>query len=104
MLTVKVKTLNRFSWEDVELDTLEDSILKAILDAPSAMIAAVYDNDIPVLFISNKVEYVMQYKDKGASFHAAHLIELFGSKLFPPNVMELFPDAKLEQRTITNTH
>lgn len=59
-------------------------------------IAALFQDDKPVLFVSTHEEDVEKYKEKGLSFSVDDLLFLMNTDTMPPVVVHMFPDATFE--------
>jgi len=55
---------------------------------------AVYDEEKPVLFISNDDAALEQCKEKGVTLNCKTLKELLGTEVIPKVIAQIFPDSK----------
>jgi hypothetical protein len=98
MIQVSIKQLEGLKWQAVPLEEmLGKSILHHMLITDIPMVACMYVDQKPSLFISNKNEYVKQYKEKGVSLHVDDMIRMFDGRFdhkFGTKITEVFPDAK----------
>lgn len=79
-LKIQIKELINKKWDHIPIHKLKGfSVLSYIASSDLPTVAAVYDEDKPVLFISNSMEEVNKYKSKGASFFALDLQDLISA-------------------------
>lgn len=95
-MRIELKSRVKEQWETVDLKTLEgQSIAKFIAEASVPTIAALFDQEKAVAFISNDDSTVAIYREKGLSMHAEDFIALVGTAVAPELVIRMFPEAKL---------
>ena len=79
-LNVQIKELINKKWDHIPIHKLKGfSVLSYVASNDLPTVAAIYDEDKPVLFISNSMEEVNKYKSKGASFFALDLQDLISA-------------------------
>ena len=73
-LKIQIKELINKKWDHIPIHKLKGfSILSYIASNDLPTVAAIFDDEKPVMFISNSMEEVNKYKSKGASFFALDL-------------------------------
>ena len=88
-MKIRLRELNGKVWTDVNIKDLKGtSILRFIASSDVPTVGAVYDDDKPVLFITNSEEQRLKYKEKGASFMAIDLQELVAAEMMPSALVE----------------
>ena len=82
-LRIQIKQLNGTQWFPVSLKDLKGkSTLSFIAGHDFPVIAAIFNDDKPAMFISNSESDVQKYKEKAPSFYASDLQELIESEIF----------------------
>ena len=96
-MQVEVKILEGKKWKGIPAkDMIGQSIASYMQQCKSLVIAALFDNDKPVLFVSNDRKQIEKYQAKGISLHIDDLIELMGTTVYSPVAIEaidVFKDA-----------
>ena len=100
-MRVEIKRLNDKKWYRVKAEELlEKTLLDFIEESETDVIAALFDGDNPVAYVSNNYKYVDLYKEKALSAHAKDLKVLFfgedmtGQGL--PLLAKVFPDSTVQ--------
>lgn len=79
-LKIQIKELINKKWDHIPIHKLKGfSILSYVASNDLPTVAAVFDEDKPVMFISNDMDEVTKYKSKGASFFALDLQDLISA-------------------------
>lgn len=79
-LKIQIKELINKKWDHIPITKLKGySVLSYVASNDLPTVAAIYDDDKPVVFISNSMEEVTKYKSKGASFFALDLQDLISA-------------------------
>ena len=79
-LKIQIKELINKKWDHIPIHKLKGfSVLSYVASNDLSTVAAIYDEDKPVMFISNSMEEVAKYKSKGASFFALDLQDLISA-------------------------
>jgi hypothetical protein len=98
-IKASLKTLEGTKWVLCPLSgLLGQSILSFMVTTDKECIAALLEDERPILFISNREENVKKYKEKGLSLSATDLLYLVGSEMILPQVINIFPDATFVSR------
>lgn len=83
-MKVVLKKLVDTKWQMVDInDLVGTSICQHIMRAKDTHIAALYEGEEPVAFLSNDPEYVEKYKERGLSLSCVDLMLLVGSNVMP---------------------
>jgi hypothetical protein len=96
-----IKYLDGTKWKQKDVRSLQGkSVATYLAFAKETAIAAILDNDKPVLFVSNDnkifepdTEGRNAYKDKGLCINVADLMLLLGSEILPDIAIKVFPNA-----------
>ena len=100
-MIIKMKYLEGTKWLTLELQELMgNSIISFMKNSNRKVVAAVFENDKPVMFISNDEQQVNEYKVKGISVHIDELKELLGDVVMPKLIVNAFPDGRFEAKQI----
>jgi hypothetical protein len=83
-MKVVLKKLVGTIWKPVPIEELVGkSICSFIEESKDTVIAALYEGEEPVAFMSNDEEYVQLYKAKGLSLSVEDLKHLVGTEVMP---------------------
>lgn len=95
-MKIQLKRLENGKWTPVNVKEIAGkSIVKYMLESLAPMIAAVLEDDKPVLFISNSEEWVEKCKARGVSMSAATLMELCGTEIFPKISLDYLEESSI---------
>ena len=95
-MKMSVKRLVGNAWHPIPIEELKGKSISCYLtESKDVVVAACFDNEEVVAFISNSDEYVSMYRDKGASFHVNDIKELLGSVVVPHIILEELPGSHL---------
>jgi len=99
MLKVIIKRLIDKKWQPIPVDEVVDKSLVDWIDtAEGILIAALYEDEKPVAFISNNQHYVDMYKEKGFSMLASDLQKILLPSLKPVQlVADIFENATVKE-------
>jgi len=94
-MRVEIKQLeiidNRPHWNPIPAnDLLGKSVVDYMLSTDKKVIAALYQNDKAVAFVSNDPVLVDKYADRGVSISAREVKDLLGTTVVPPIVAYTF--------------
>ena len=79
-LKIQIKELINKKWDHIPIHKLKGfSVLSYVASNDLPTVAAIYDEEKPVMFISNSMEELNKYKSKGASFFALDLQDLISA-------------------------
>ncbi len=104
-MKVVLKRLVGIEWKPVPIEELvEESICGFIQQSKDTVIAALYEGDEPVAFMSNDPKYVELYKKKGLSLSCEDLKLLVGTDVMPSLIAKAlegssFAEIKIEEKT-----
>lgn len=76
-------------------ELLGKSVVDYMLSTDKQTIAALYEDDKPLAFVSNHDKLVELYKAKGLSVHAKQMKDFIGTTLIPPVVAYTFEGAEV---------
>jgi len=97
-IKVQVKKLIGNKWIKVEMEDLKDkSIAEFIRLSKEDVVACIYQNDVPLAFLSNSVDMAESYKEKGLSMHIDHLVDLLGTEVAPSLIAKTFAGSDLAE-------
>lgn len=101
-MRVEIKQLeiveNRPCWSGLPADQLlGKSVLDYMLTTDKQVIAALYQDNEPIVFVANNDVLVEKYKTRGLSVHAQQMKDFLGTTLIPPMVAYAFPDGVLTE-------
>jgi len=104
-MKVEIKQLEvidgRPSWHPVPAEQLvKKSVINYMLATDKQVIAALYQDDQPIAFVSNHVALVDKYRERGLSMHAREVKDLLGATPVPALVAETFGGAVVEIRSL----
>jgi hypothetical protein len=97
-MKIEVKVLEGKRWKGVPAEALiGESIASYMKKATSPVIAAMFQDNKPVLFISNDEKQVEAYSKKAIAFSIDDLIDMLGTTIYSPVIItaiEVFKDAQ----------
>lgn len=95
-MRVEIKRLVGTKWFPIKLDHVVGKTLCEYMESSDEILmACLYQDDQDPAFVSNRQEYVDQYKKRGFAMHSRELANLVG-KQFPKNCLtETFPGSYL---------
>ena len=104
-MKIQVKKLKGTKWKPIKFDNLAGtSIVNYILESGEDIVAALFKEDEPVAFISNKIEHLQRYEDAGKfCITAEEAREILGSDVSIPLVLRMFPGSALAEVSYKNT-
>jgi len=95
-MRIQAKKLVGTKWAALDLGEVQgSSLLTFILKSTETVVAAMFEEDKAVAFISNDDKYVEEYREKGLSLHAKDLALLVGADPLPDIVLSEIPGIKL---------
>lgn len=96
-MKIQVKKLVGTKWRQISLDNVVGtSILNFILESEDDIIAALFEGDEPVAFVTNNMKHLERYKGSGKlCLDAETLRELVGTKALPSLIARTFPNSSL---------
>jgi hypothetical protein len=93
---VQIKQMKDRKWGPIKVDDLIGmTVVEYIQSQEDKVIAAIYDKDVAVAFISNRDDLVLKYAKKGFSAHADDLLALLGEQEHVPLLAKTFKDTTL---------
>jgi hypothetical protein len=101
---IQIKRLVGEEWKNVDMKELEgSSIVKWMKEAKETSVACLYQDDRPMAFLSNSLDYAEQYKAKGLSLHIDILQELLGNSPAPSLLVQIFEGSALAEISFDST-
>jgi hypothetical protein len=100
-LKVSIKYLEGTKWKELPAEELVgNSVVTYMVNTERIVIAALYENEKAVAFVSNSQEWVDNYKPKGLSLLASELQILLGTEVIPHVLAETIGGNVVEIKTI----
>lgn len=96
-MKVVVKRLVGDQWEAINIDEylVGKSLCMIMMESKDTMVAALYQDNEPVAFVSNRQEYVDIYKAKGLSMSCSDVQQLIGTEVAPALIVQELAGSKL---------
>lgn len=96
-MKVQLKIKDGTKWKSVNVAEIKGmSLLEYMINTNKTAVAAMMENDKPILIVSNEMEQVNNYKDKTTSLHTSDMVTLLGGVKVPDIALRVFPDMTFE--------
>ena len=94
-MKVQIRELVGTKWQPMPIEqVVGQSICNYLVNASNPIVAALFnDQNETIAYVSNRVEWVENYKKKGFSINASDLQELLGTDIIPPIIATTFPNS-----------